>query len=308
MELKWLEDFISLANTRSFSRSAAERNVTQPAISRRIQALESWLGTPLIDRSTFPTTLTEAGHAFRETAEQTLSLLYEARDEFREQQGRARTVISFSALHGITLRFFPGWLKEVQSLVGPVATRIDPGNFHDCVRALVDGACDFLLCFSHEAVPVLLDPQVYPSIKLSEERLLPVSLADAEGGPLFDIDPTGKDSMPWVSHGAATYWGRVEDFILSRQDPPLALSPICENPMSESLKALVLAGHGAGWLVESSIRQELDRGTIVTVGDERLQMTFDICLYRSASRTRQQMVEFWDCAVSLANDGARLRI
>jgi len=40
VELKWLEDFISLARTRNFSRSAEERHVTQSAFSRRIQALE----------------------------------------------------------------------------------------------------------------------------------------------------------------------------------------------------------------------------------------------------------------------------
>jgi DNA-binding transcriptional LysR family regulator len=54
MELKWLEDFASLARTGSFSRSAEERHVTQPAFSRRIQALETWLGVALIDRSTAP--------------------------------------------------------------------------------------------------------------------------------------------------------------------------------------------------------------------------------------------------------------
>ena len=41
METKWLEDFVSLAETRSFSRSAQLRHVTQPAFSRRIQALEA---------------------------------------------------------------------------------------------------------------------------------------------------------------------------------------------------------------------------------------------------------------------------
>ena len=40
MDTKWLEDFVSLAETRSFSRSAQLRHVTQPAFSRRIQALE----------------------------------------------------------------------------------------------------------------------------------------------------------------------------------------------------------------------------------------------------------------------------
>jgi hypothetical protein len=45
----------SLAETRSFSRSAELRHVSQPAFSRRIQALEAWLATELIDRSVYPT-------------------------------------------------------------------------------------------------------------------------------------------------------------------------------------------------------------------------------------------------------------
>ena len=52
MELKWLEDFVSLAETLNFSRSADERSVTQPAFSRRIRSLETWLGADLDDRRT----------------------------------------------------------------------------------------------------------------------------------------------------------------------------------------------------------------------------------------------------------------
>lgn len=301
MELKWLEDFISLANTHSFSRSAEERNITQPAFSRRIRALESWLGTSLIDRSTFPTTLTREGRAFRDTAEQTLILMHEARDEFRGQRGRTRSTISFSALHGITLSFFAQWLHEVQSHIGPIATRIDPGNFHDCVRALVDGDCDFLLCYANESVPVLLDPQIYPSIKLSSERLLPVSLANEKQQPKFDLDRPDSDLIPLLSYGAYSYWGRVENFIISQQVPPLSFNTICENPMGASLRALTLAGHGVAWLVESSIGSELASKTLVPVGDEKLQMTFDIRLYRSTERTRPQLTQFWDCIEALSN-------
>ncbi len=60
METKWLEDFLSLARTMNFSRSADERFVTQPAFSRRIKALEVWAGTPLIDRDAYPIELTTA--------------------------------------------------------------------------------------------------------------------------------------------------------------------------------------------------------------------------------------------------------
>ena len=75
MELKWLEDFLSLAETRSFSRSAEQRRVTQPAFSRRIRSLEIWLGTVLLDRSTYPITLTPEGRHFRETAEEVVRVL-----------------------------------------------------------------------------------------------------------------------------------------------------------------------------------------------------------------------------------------
>lgn len=44
LETKWLEDFSTLATTRSFSQAAEKRFVTQPAFSRRIRSLEDALG------------------------------------------------------------------------------------------------------------------------------------------------------------------------------------------------------------------------------------------------------------------------
>ncbi len=67
MQLNWLEDFMSLAQTRNFSRAAELRHVTHPAFGRRIRALESWAGTPLLVRGKSPVTLTPAGELFLET-------------------------------------------------------------------------------------------------------------------------------------------------------------------------------------------------------------------------------------------------
>ena len=75
METKWLEDFVSLAETRSFSRSAQLRHVTQPAFSRRIQALEAWAGIDLVDRSAYPTRLTAAGETLHAQALEVLVAL-----------------------------------------------------------------------------------------------------------------------------------------------------------------------------------------------------------------------------------------
>ena len=87
METKWLEDFVSLAETCSFSRSAQLRHVTQPAFSRRIQALEAWAGCQLVDRSSYPTRLTPAGQALYEESLQLLQTLQSIRASVRGQSG-----------------------------------------------------------------------------------------------------------------------------------------------------------------------------------------------------------------------------
>ena len=84
METKWLEDFVSLAETPSFSRSAQLRHVTQPAFSRRIQSLEAWAGTDLVDRSAYPTQLTAAGQILYAQALGLLQSLQNTRALLRE--------------------------------------------------------------------------------------------------------------------------------------------------------------------------------------------------------------------------------
>src|SRR5438067_13422210 len=97
METKWLEDFVGLAGTRSFSRSAQLRHVTQPAFSRRIQALEAWAGLDLVDRSSYPTQLTPAGETFHSQALEILGTLQATRNMMRSHQVAGQDLIAFAA-------------------------------------------------------------------------------------------------------------------------------------------------------------------------------------------------------------------
>ena len=82
MDQKLLEDFLSLCRHRSFSHAAQERNVTQPAFSRRIRALEEWLGVVLFDRTALPVRLTAQGEQFLPVARDIVDRMAEARREF----------------------------------------------------------------------------------------------------------------------------------------------------------------------------------------------------------------------------------
>ena len=79
MELIWLEDYLALSETLNFSRAAEARHVTQPAFSRRIRALEGWIGAPLFTRTTHGVALTPAGEHFHNQAEVLTRALHQLR-------------------------------------------------------------------------------------------------------------------------------------------------------------------------------------------------------------------------------------
>jgi DNA-binding transcriptional LysR family regulator len=62
MNLGDLKAFVAVAEAGSINRAAAKLNLTQPAVTRRVQSLEAAIGVALLDRSSKPPTLTENGH------------------------------------------------------------------------------------------------------------------------------------------------------------------------------------------------------------------------------------------------------
>ena len=266
MDLKWLEDFISIANTRNFSKSAEDRHVTQPTFSRRIRSLTDWLGTPLIDRSIYPAKLTVAGHAFRETAEDAIRMLHQARADFRNERAAKRAALSFASLHTIALTFFPSWIGELKAFLNLGATRMSAGNLHESVEAFVNGNCDFLLCYAHHAVPVLLDPIKFPSHTVAKDRLLPVCAPDSSGKPLYSLDDKSAAKIPYLSYSDDALLGRIVDFMIEDKENFSKLETIHEDPIAVSLKHMTLQGYGISWLPHSVITSELETKSLVHCG------------------------------------------
>lgn len=78
-----LRAFVAVADAGSINRAAAKLNLTQPAVTRRVQSLEAAIGVVLLDRSSKPPTLTEDG---RRTLAYGRKVLY-AIDELSSQVG-----------------------------------------------------------------------------------------------------------------------------------------------------------------------------------------------------------------------------
>ncbi|MFO1074211.1 MAG: LysR substrate-binding domain-containing protein [Geminicoccaceae bacterium] len=287
MELKWLEDFLNLAETRSFSRSAEERRVTQPAFSRRIRSLEVWLGAVLLDRSTYPISLTPEGRLFRETAEEVVRSLQLARAQARGADVRpSMPTIAITALHTLCLTFLPSWLTEMRTRLGPVASRVLPDNFHICVQALVEGGYDFLLTFHHPGVPNPLDPERYPHLVIGHDSLAAVA------SPAIARQPG--ERLPLLHYSRGSFLGLLAAIAQAQEGAPATfLAHTNENSMAEALKFMALEGHGVAWLPKGLVAAEIAQGALTVVAPE---LPMSIRLYRSADRSRPFLDRVWRAA------------
>jgi DNA-binding transcriptional LysR family regulator len=295
MESKWLADFLSVAETQSFSRSACLRHITQSALSRRIQQLELWLDVSLFDRTVSPVRLSPSGTDFLPRARELLQLLQTTREEVGRQVDAAQDTLSFSMLSTLSLTFFPTWVQSLGDSCGAFNWCLSDQHtpVAENVAALTTGESDFLLTYSHPLVSLGIDPEHFPFHCLGYEKVLPVSAPDRNGKPIHVIRKEGPP-IRYLSYGASSFLGQaLREFFVKR---PLPLKTIYQNSMGAGLKAMALTGTGAVWLAESLIRTELNAGTLVLAGDASWSLDAEIRIYRALSNDRAVVERFWSAA------------
>lgn len=283
METKWLEDFVSLAETHSFSRSAQLRHVTQPAFSRRIQALEAWAGADLVDRSSYPTRLTPAGETLYAQSLEVLQALQTTRAMLRGHATAAHDVIEFAVPHTLAFTFFPAWVSGLRAAFGPIKSRLIALNVHDAVMRLVEGSCDVLIAYHHASQPNQLDAKRYEMVVLGQELVAPYVKPDAQGKPLFEMPGRVSCKLPFLAYAQGAYLGQMVELILKRSSAPIHLDRVYETDMAEGLKAMALEGHGIAFLPMSAVQKELRAKKLVSAAPPELrdlQITMDIRAYR----------------------------
>jgi DNA-binding transcriptional LysR family regulator len=286
MEVKWLEDFIALAHSQSFSRAAEARHITQSGFSRRIRALEQWVGAELVDRSGYPPALTAAGRLFHEVAEDVLQKLFDTRAVIRTEQRLPGSGLKISAGHTIALSFLPEWLNTMSGRFGELRARITPTNVHDSVLMLVNGNCELMFAYWHPDLPLHLDPSRYESLTVGRDVLMPVCKPKSPAGPLYKLPGTARQPLPHISYAETTYFGRCFALLLARAGGTPYLRPRYESDMA-------LVGEGIAWLPNSLIASELASGTLVAAGGAAWNVDLELRVYRDASNRDELLGRLW---------------
>jgi DNA-binding transcriptional LysR family regulator len=293
MQLKWLEDFVALEKTRNFSRAAELRNVTHPAFGRRIKALEAWAGTPLIERGSSPVTLTAAGNSLLENAQQTMRSLGHAREELLGVAGRQEGVVTLATGRTLARTLVADWLVRLQPVLSQAG-----GEFRILTRALSEtaqllerGDADFMLTYHHPLLAVRLNARQYSHLTLGQDRLVPVTRANAHGQGKHRFEP-GKPAAYLAYAGTLALGRLVEDHLANHPDAP-ELRRTVECDSADALFEYALKGLGVAWLPWSMVAVAVKAGQLATVGDKRLEIRFEARMYRPKRRLSSLAENLW---------------
>lgn len=292
MELKWFEDLICVAEKGHFARAATARNLTQSALSRRIKALESWVGADLLDRSTHPIELTPAGEEFISTASEIVSLAYHGKGRAAEYARLSSSGVTIACLHTLALYFVPKQITRLRRKIGSFEVSIvaETRTVEEYLGGLADGSTDVFICFSTPLAPLDIDEERFPKIWLGTERIAPY--ADSS---MLDIDLSSSSGpeIPYLQFSGTSFISRVMENLIHKAPFAPRLKTVYRASLAESLCTGVQQGLGIAWLPSSIADNAEQNGNLKCISDDWTD-TFDIYAYCASSNKRPIVRKIWE--------------
>ncbi|MDB5581258.1 MAG: transcriptional regulator, LysR family [Bradyrhizobium sp.] len=274
-DLQQLQAFIAVAERGSFRAAAEQINLSPPALSRRIERLETGLGARLFNRTTREVELTGLGRVFLERARAALDDLEAAMLGVADLAATRTGLVTVACVPSAALYFLPAVISRFCTQYPAIRLRVIDEAVNTVISSVLSGESDFGISFMGTRVPEIdfepihTDPFVLAMrrnhrlagrawvswAELEEERLIAVARSSGNRQLLDDaLAKAGRHpaSILEVSH-IATLLGMVEAGLGVAAVPRMAISPrhsalkgvpLRQPAVSRSLG--LIARHGAG--------------------------------------------------------------
>lgn len=294
MNFSWLDDFFALTASGNFSRAADERHMTQPAFSRRVRALEEWLGADLFDRSSQPVRLTEVGHWFRQIAQDLQAEVTRIPGEARAIAEASSTTLRFASTHTLSFTFMPRWLRtlETHTTVGPI--QLDSNTQQKCEALILQSKAQFMLAYGHAQVRGPLDEAGCPNLIVGTDRLIPVSAPDKNDRPIHRLPTEGKSTaVHLLNYSAESGLGRILRVLNGQILDRLYTPNVLTAHLASVLRTMALDGRGLAWLPQMLVGDDINGGRLVMAAPEEWSIALEIRLYRDHASLGKAAEVFW---------------
>ncbi|MEW6574504.1 MAG: selenium metabolism-associated LysR family transcriptional regulator [Bacillota bacterium] len=286
MNLNWFKTFVSIAHTGSFSRTARDLNLTQPAVSKHVAGLESLYGVQLIDRSRRSLTLTEAGSALLPFAQNILATVEQAAQEIASFSDilKGRLAIGASTIPGEYV--LPQIIRRFRKQYPQVSINLEIADTGKISRRVIEDN------LSLGAVGALKSVNGLKAIPFAEDELVLVLPPDH---PLARKKVVGASALigqdiVWRESGSGTRQ-TVEEGLRNAGIDLENLRIVAEIGSTEAVLAAVEAGMGISFVSRWAAEDRVKNGRLVMRCMQGLPLNRTLYLIHPANRALPRTVK-----------------
>lgn len=256
MNLESLQLFCDVVRLHSFSRGAAEHNISQSAASQTIQQLETDLRVRLLDRSKRPFSVTAEGQKFYAMCREILHSYEETRTEITSGQQELAGTVRVAAIYSVGLHGMSGQMQQFLSRYPRARVHLECLHPKQVVEAVLSDKADLGLLSYPPAkrglsvVPLFSEPIVfvsYPAHPLANKEL---------------IAPEDLQEQPFVAFEERLAIRKAIDRALRKRD--VRPKVVMEFDNVETIKQAIIIGTGVSLLPEPTVAKEASIGTLAT--------------------------------------------
>lgn len=248
MDLRQLRNLVFVARYASFGMAADKLNVTQPALSKSIRALEQSVGVRLLDRGPWGVKPTEYGVRLIEYGELVLTLTDEARSEMDAMRGARRGVLRVGAIATVMREIVPRATRRFLSRQPDVAVSLNEELSSALLGLLVSGSID---------MAIMTRPRDFPAEEVEFRKILeiPMDIVADRDHPLAGQDRVTLADLSeyqWIIPARPDPDRLALDTLFSSSQSPLPQAA-CETTSSNLQIAMLTGSTWLSYLTSTSI-------------------------------------------------------
>ena len=279
MDINNLKAFIEVADKKSFSRSADSLRLTQPAVSKRIAALETELSARLFDRVGRSVHLTEAGRVLLPSARQISAELNRIEDVICNLGKRVSGKLSIATTERVGVQRLPPVLKSFRDAYPDVDIDINFSNCTQAIEKVEKGLAELALCPT--PMPTNTSEKTQQKLRNMEIWSDKLQIVVSNNHPLVSDTPTTLELLakcPAILPPEDSTIRNSVDNVLEQHNlkPDVSI----EAADFETIRSMTSVGLGWACLPEYCIDESL---TVLTI--KELQLKHSIALIRQHDRT-----------------------
>ena len=264
MQIETLKVFCDLVDTASFSRAASLNSITQSAVSQQVRSLEQKYHVSLIERGKKNFSVTQEGQAFLQASREILHTFENLGDRIRELQNVVTGELRIATIYSFGLHELPPLLERYKDLYPDVKTIVDYRRSAQVYGDVLEGNADVgLVAFPAKKTGLVIEDFrrdklvliCHPDHPLAEHDKIALNALDGEKFISFEPDlPTRK----------------VIDRLFIERNVQVERAKEFDNV--ETVKRAVEIGSGVSIVPLTNVSDEVDRGTLVAVELDGIEM------------------------------------